>query len=134
MKRITFDEATAFFAGLFGGAHHIPGKLTQCGHGWSVRHEGQMSTWDGDLLTRAVLDAHTSRYRLTVAPSMRALKISIHPRIPLQETDGAPRGDGHPTMAEAVAIFGRYGRARNDLIERLGKGSDLASALEVENG
>jgi hypothetical protein len=90
-----------------------------------------MSTWDGDLLTRAVLDAHASHYRLTVAPSMRALKISIHPRIPLQDTDGSPRGEGHPTMEEAVAIFGRYGRARNDLIERMGKGAGLAAALEV---
>lgn len=134
MKRITLKEATAFFAGLFDGAHHIPGRLTQCGHGWSVRHEGAMSTWDGDMLTRAVLDAHEARYRLTVAPSMRMLKISIHPRIPLQETSGSPRGEGHPTMEEAVAIFGRYGRTRNDLIERMGKGSTLAAALEVENG
>ncbi len=131
---ITPDEATSFFAGLFGGAHHIPGDLKKSGRGWSVRYEGSMSTWDGDMLTRAVLYAHEARYRLTVAPSMRALKLSIHPRLPLQQTDHAPRGEGHPTVEEALAIYSRYGRERNDFIERLGGGESLASALEVQNG
>ena len=125
MNSISREEAERFFRrALHGVLYHS--KLKEEHWGWSVRVADPLATWDMDHLTRLVLLAHECRYRVEISPSMRALKVAISARIPLQETDRAPRSDGHPTLEEARAIFASDDPHR--LIESLGAGNRLPEA------
>tara|TARA_R110000868_G_scaffold129642_2_gene338718 strand:+ start:945 stop:1316 length:372 start_codon:yes stop_codon:yes gene_type:complete len=105
-------DAVAFFSSLFRGEHHIPSG-DSCGasgvksywYGWSVvmhsRH--YLSTWDNDMLTRAVFMAHDRLFRLEISPIRGAkLLIAIHPRLALSDAVDMPIMLGHPSLSEAV--------------------------------
>ena len=98
----TEQEATAFFAELFHGEHHIPGKLKPWGKGWSLTTFVTPSTFDFDELTRLVFLAHEHRVRVEISPaSPKYLRISAWKRPPLEDVSGSVI-EGHPSLEQAV--------------------------------
>jgi hypothetical protein len=79
---MTGAEALKFFAIIFRGEHHIPGKVEAFGMGWSVVGRFSLATYDGDLLTRLVLCAHKHAYRVEVqgAGGFGRLRIAVWKR------------------------------------------------------
>lgn len=93
------EEAIAFFAVIYGGAHHIPGKLAVEGLGWKLQHWGQLSTYDFDLLTRLVLLAHDRCVRVSIQQGgPKRVAIVLHKRDP----KGQDFSERHPTIAQAL--------------------------------
>lgn len=97
---LTLEEATAFFAEIYHGAHHIPSEIKPFDSGWAINHFGSAATHDFNELTRMVFLAHDMCYRLQIqqgAPG--GFKIIIWKRC-------ARTGDisyRHPTLEQAVA-------------------------------
>ena len=101
-KRITLEQATAFFAELYYGEHHIPGPIRVWGWGWKVSHYGELATFDYDQLTRLVLLAHDRCVRAAVMQGgPRGVAIGITAR----SRDTARMGTDHPPIEEAIAKF-----------------------------
>ena len=114
MADLNHEEAIAFFAELFGGAHHIPGagyaagpKVKPWGAGWAVVTSMDLATFDSDALTRLVFLAHDRGYRAEVSPAMRYLRIAIWRRA-LRE--GGAMWERHPTLDAALALWRRDAR------------------------
>lgn len=102
-KHLTKEEATAFFAELYGGEHHIPGyKVLDFGYGWMVKHDrGDLATYDYNDLTRLVLMAHDKCIRVSINPiSKTAVGIAIWKR----QREGS-MSERHPTLEHAIEKF-----------------------------
>lgn len=102
-KRLTKEEATAFFAELYGGEHHIPKhKVFEYGNGWMVKHDrGDLATFDYNDMTRLVFMAHDKCYRASVSPSSKSvLEIAIWKR----QREGS-MCERHPTLEQAIEKF-----------------------------
>jgi hypothetical protein len=104
---MTKEEAVLFFADLFNGEHHIPGRhrgdrnVIAHGYGWRVSGIDTLATWDSDLLTRAVFLAHDRCFRLEADTIGGRLSLVIWKRTP---TPGdLPIALGHPTIEAALA-------------------------------
>jgi len=96
------DEAEDFFSEIFGGLHHIPSKLKECGTGWQITCGQNLATFDSNLLTRLVLLAHESCIRVEIVPvNFRLLGIIIHKRQP----HGTKFFERHPTIEQAIEEF-----------------------------
>lgn len=104
---MTKEQAVDFFATLYRGEHHIPGR--RCGGKenvrddkggvWSVSHHGEMATFDDDELTRLVLLAHERGIRAWVRPGGPwAVRVFINARDPASDSMSRT----HPTIEEAV--------------------------------
>jgi hypothetical protein len=111
-RPLSHKAAVAFFADLFGGEHHIPARgrpgehgVHQYGHGWYVNSPHDMSTWDSDMLTRAVFLAHDRCMRLEVTAAGGYLRLAIHQRVRRAEAGDLPIMHGHPTLEEAVSFW-----------------------------
>lgn len=64
---MTKEKATAFFAHLFYGEHHIPrGGVKEFGDGWCVNRPGDIATYDYNELTRLVVMAHDCCIRASI--------------------------------------------------------------------
>ena len=101
-KHLTIEEATAFFAELYFGEHHIPGKIKQWGYGFCVEDFAGMSTFDFSGLTRFVVMCHDKCIRGEIRPSSpRSIKVIIHKR---QGREGG-MCDRHPTIETAIETF-----------------------------
>lgn len=100
---MTKEDATDFFAHLFRGEHHIPGKVRQIGdRGWCVNHHGDLSTFDFDMLTRFVFLAHDRCVRASVMESgPRMVKLAIWQR----HTRTGSSMERHPTLETAMASW-----------------------------
>jgi hypothetical protein len=104
--KLSKEEATAFFAAIYRGEHHFPGKLKQWGEGWSMNHFGQLATFDCDDLTRLVLLAHDRCIRAAVEQGgPGGVKIAIWKR----ERDGDTY-NRHPTIEQAIEAFRKGAR------------------------
>lgn len=100
-KYLTKEEATDFFAEMYFGAHHIPGKVKEHGSGFCVEHHGGMATFDFDQLTRFVVMCHDKCIRGEIkASSPRFIKVCIWSR---DNRDG-PMWQRHPTIEQAIEI------------------------------
>lgn len=97
--QLSKQEATAFFAALFYGEHHIPGELKEAGYGWQIKSNyTTLSTTDFNALTRLVLLAHDRCIRADIsARGMNTIVIMIHKR----EREGAFERR-HPTIEEHI--------------------------------
>ena len=96
------EAAVEFLAELFGGEHHIPGKVKPFGPGWCVSMNGDLSTFDFDGLTRLVFLAHDRCVRAAVMHSgPRMIKIVLHPRT---NRDGHMY-ERHPTLCDAISTW-----------------------------
>lgn len=80
------ERMRAVLEDAFGGWHHVPQPVHQIGTGtlaerWEVSTYADLSTHDGDILTRLVLAAHRHCVRVSVQPSGPGMvKIALHPR------------------------------------------------------
>jgi hypothetical protein len=105
-KHLTKEEATAFFAELYGGEHHIPKhQVFEYGNGWMVKHDrGDLATYDFSQLTKLVLMSHDRCIRASIEPlNMGTLKIAIWKR----NREGG-MDSRHPTIEQAIESFRKY--------------------------
>lgn len=94
------EEAIAFFSEFYRGEHHFPSDIKPFGEGWSMSHMGDLSTYDGDELTRLVLLAHEKCIRVEIdSGGPRRVRISIWKR----EREGAMH-TRHPTIDQVLAV------------------------------
>lgn len=98
-KHLTKDEAIIFFSEFYRGEHHIPGKITEFGHGWQVKHDrGDIATFDYNKLTTLVLMAHDKCIRVSIMPyNFNTLKICIWKR-----NRNGGFSNRHPTIQQAI--------------------------------
>lgn len=100
-----FEEAEKFFNIFYLGAHHIPRSgIKPWGSGWCVNDSGDLSTFDGDKLTRLVFLAHDMCFRASVQPGGPSrIKIAIWKR------DGriGRMCERHPTLLKALDTWGK---------------------------
>ena len=100
-------DAVAFFAEIFGGAHHIPGakykgeNVREWGQGWCILVSAELYTYDFDLLTRLVFLAHDRCCRVQVQPAMRYTRVCVWQRDPASVS----RYDRHPTLDQALRVW-----------------------------
>jgi hypothetical protein len=98
-EELTQEEATAFFAELYMGEHHIPAEIKKWGPAWCINDHGDLSTYDFNMLTRLVFLAHDKCYRASVMNSgPRMVKIAIWKR---KQREGNIC-ERHPTIEEAL--------------------------------
>lgn len=112
---MTKEEAIAFFAQLYNGAHHIPGcDVHPFGRGWMVKHDrGELSTYDYNELTTLVFLAHEMCYRASISNhGPKALKIIIWKR----KREGG-MCERHPTIEAAIETFNKYSERRKELAQ-----------------
>ena len=79
------------------GAHHVPRVRVGQRH-LEINHCGDLSTADGDLLTRLVVLAHDVAVRVKVTASgPRMVRITLYPRRHTNRVE-----TNHPTLEEAA--------------------------------
>lgn len=99
------QEALDLFSDLLGGEHHVP-KLKvvdpeNWGVGWRISWSADLSTYDMDLLTRAVFLAHDRCYRLEIsACNFHWISLVLHRR---GRREGGSQWNRHPTIETALA-------------------------------
>lgn len=102
-----FEEAEHFFSIFYRGKHHIPrSKIKPYGSGWCVNYSGDLSTFDGNMLTRLVFLAHDMCFRASIHPSGPGrIKIAVWKR------DGriGRMYERHPTINEALEVWAKVG-------------------------
>ena len=98
-------ECYRMLCDLYHGSHHLHGKLHEWGAG--IRFNSTynvMSTYDGDMLTRAVLLAHKRLIRFGIVPSGPGmLGLVFHKR---KYRDGGNMWNRHPTIQDHIKILG----------------------------
>lgn len=96
---MTHEKATDFFSILFGGEHHITGKIKPCGYGWELNDRWKnYASFDSYLLTKLTLMAHKYAVRVEICPSGPGmLKICIW-----QRSREGRLSERHPTIEEAI--------------------------------
>ncbi len=105
-QHLTKEQALQFFSDFYGGEHHIPGfseGVKPFGYGWVVKHDrGDLSTFDGNGLTRLVIMAHDQCIRVGISPhNSGKVKIHIFKR---QGREGS-FSERHPDLETAVNNF-----------------------------
>lgn len=105
-QEFTEEEATAFFARVFRGKHHIPGKLKRIGkRGWQLACLMELNTFDDDYLTRLVIHAHDCAVRVEVG-SCNPQRVYIRAFKRSREGDPDHRlYTRHPTIETAIEDF-----------------------------
>lgn len=97
--KMTKETATQFFSIYYGGEHHFPSQIKECGHGWSMVHQyGSLATFDFSNLTKLVLMAHKYAIRVEIQTyGINKQKICIWQRV----RDGEI-SERHPTIEDAI--------------------------------
>lgn len=83
----------------YGQNTRIDGGFRPCGDGVEVHIRegmGDLSTYDGDELTRLVIAAHKYCCRVSISTKARHMVIRVHPRDP----EGARLHQRHPRLAD----------------------------------
>jgi hypothetical protein len=100
------SECYDFLCDLFFGEHNLRdiGTVSGWGNGISMTASvGGLSTWDYNMLTRAVLMAHDRCIRFDVQPcTPKLLRLVLHRR---QREGGVSQR--HPTIDEAIERYRR---------------------------
>lgn len=97
-------ECYMMVSDLFGGPHHLDAKVSpSADNGIRLNiYIPQMSTFDGNRLTRAVFMAHDRCIRLELCPSgPNLIKFLLHKR----ECREGGMSLRHPTLAQALADY-----------------------------
>lgn len=95
---------------LYCGMHHCP-KIHRHREGyWWVNHGGDLSTFDGDRLTRLVFLAHDHCIRVEIGCSgPHRVKIILSDR----QREGRMH-QRHPTLEQALAVHRKFNPPTND--------------------
>ncbi len=92
------QEAKEFFIEFFHGEHHFPSTMKPFGSGWCINSKRNLSTYDGDDLTRLVFMAHNHAFRVELqSAGIAGIKIIIHKR----QREGR-LFERHPTIEQAI--------------------------------
>lgn len=96
-------ECAEMIADLCRGWHHVYNPIREHGNGIKTgMNSGQMSTYDFDLLTRAVIMAHDRCIRLGVVQSgPRMIGLTLYKR----HSRTGQMNERHPTIQEAVTAY-----------------------------
>lgn len=98
-------RAEKLLSRVFRGMHHV-WSLKKTGTYWTCIHNGSLSTFDFDQLTRLVLGAHEYCCRIDISNGgPRSLKIVVCDR--KREGDFTDR---HPTLEQAVERWNKRER------------------------
>ena len=99
---MAYEDGMDFFADFYFGAHHIPSKVKPWGSGWCVNHNGDLSTFDFDKLTRLVFLAHDRCVRVSIQQGgPGSVKIMIWQRY----ARTGSMSERHPTIDEALELW-----------------------------
>jgi hypothetical protein len=86
-------------AKVFGGRHHLDGRIRECGDGIEYIFYGSLATWDFDELTCIVVMAHDQCIRVAVHPcTPKMLRLFLHVRNGRNGTTY----ERHPTIEDAI--------------------------------
>ena len=94
-------ECYQMLADINGGFHHLHGKVHEWGYGikFNTWHTSGLSTFDFDLLTRAVIVAHDRMIRFSVVPSgPRMVGFELFKR----HSRSGSMSERHPTIEESI--------------------------------
>ena len=87
---------------VFGGRHHTR-KVIEHSNCFEVRFWQDVSTWDGNIMTKIVVASHDLGLRASLdANGMRGLKLTLHSR-----ATRAASITGHPTLEQHLEKIGR---------------------------
>jgi hypothetical protein len=96
--KMTKETATQFFSLYYGGEHHFPNQIKECGHGWAMVDTRGFATYDFYNLTKLVLMAHKYAIRVEIQTyGINKHKICIWQRV----RDGK-MSERHPTIEDAI--------------------------------
>ncbi len=95
-------EATEFFSEFYAGEHHFPDVLKPKGDGWSMKHRGELATYDFNEMTRLVFLAHSKCIRVSVeSGGKNRLNITVWKR----NCREGRMSERHPTIEDALKTF-----------------------------
>lgn len=100
---LPFEEKIELFIDyVFGGRHHTR-AVEQKELCYFIKFWDDISTWDGNKLTKIVVAAHDLGLRVDAEPNgMRGMRLMIHNR---KQRDGISKG--HPTLEQHLEKIGR---------------------------
>jgi hypothetical protein len=100
---LPFEEKIELFIDyVFGGRHHTRSVVSAdvC---YFIKFYQDLSTWDGNILTKIVVAAHDLGLRVDAEPNgMRGMRVMVHNR---KQRDGMSKG--HPTLEQHLQRIGR---------------------------
>ena len=109
MTHLDKQQAVDFFAIYYGGEHHFPNPVKECGFGWSITDTKSMASYDFNELTKLVVLAHDRCLRVEISPrGMNRYVIAVHKR-----ERGGGMMERHPTLEEHI----EYVRKANKILE-----------------
>jgi len=87
---------------VFGGRHHTK-KIIEHSNCFEVKFWQDVSTWDGNIMTKIVVASHDLGLRASLdANGTRGLKLTLHNRATRQSMT-----HGHPTLEQHLEKIGR---------------------------
>ena len=99
------EKIELFIAYVFGGRHHTRAVEFKENH-YLIKFWDDLTTWDGNKLTKVVVASHDLGLRVDVEPNgMRGLRLMIHNR-----TQRESIMKGHPTLEQHLEKIGRVSR------------------------
>lgn len=121
---IVLDKATRILSKVYGGDHHIPGKIKDKGHFVECNIWKTLSTYDNTELTRLVIAAHDECCRIAIQPGGPGyLKLLFSNRKRPEGCGEDPIMDGHVTIEEAIEVYRERGRY-DQYLKKPGRGSE----------
>lgn len=102
-------ECVEMLADVFGGFHHLHGRLRKWGDGVALTSRAHigLATFDGSALTDMVLLAHERMIRVEIDPGGPGmLRIILHKR---HKREGQ-YWERHPTIQQAIALREKHSR------------------------
>lgn len=90
---------------VFGGDHHVPRSVYECGYGIQFSVTSELATHDGNLLTRLVAIAHATQVRVAIGGGgPYRTTVTMHPRDPAATS----LTRGHPTIETLIEYLRRF--------------------------
>jgi hypothetical protein len=96
---MTKEQAEDFFGIIYRGKHNLPSQVKPFGNGWSIIHNGAISSFDFNEMTQLVFLAHDRCCRVSAMAGGMKLKLVVWGD---RERVGG-FSERHPTIDEAMA-------------------------------
>lgn len=130
--KLTREQAIEFFAEIFHGENHIPGKVRSAKDGscWILQTDSgfwECGTYDYDMMTRIVFLAHDRCIRVQLLRGSRGIQLTIDARS--RPRPGDDMTDRHPTIEQALAKWREKHPAPVEPEHAISNGPELAEAI-----